>query len=473
MRIALDLPHLKPATATANAKYRRRVPEDLRGVFGKNAVEWSLGTKDPAEIYEAWKVAHAKYEAMAGRRSKVSTEQVRWEIAQKAVIEHGLATPRDKRIGPVDLELEQGKYQDFTDAVRKEAEKLSSQQLGAKFANNPAPSSFDVLLEAQLKGIERPPVTLKDAADSYLKDREARATYRDISKQVGLVLNGIEEAIGLENPSLEALSFDHAYAYRDSLRDKGNAISTIERRMNTVNAVLNHSKKRFRLTAWENPFDGIELPQDDGTAGEVKRASLSLEEIRLTIPHVKKMNSDAADIWLLMMFTGAGPNEIRGLLWSEVKLTESVPHFEIRANGTRRLKTGERPRRIPLVGAALHMIKSRMEALGEPTDAVFPRYASRPNSNTLSAVLIKMMKASGVWEKGRKVPYSLRHTLKNYLRRVAPANFQLLLFGHGHGEGSAASGYGDDDLLDLQAGYLDEAIRLWGVYKFPTVQHGQ
>ncbi|MEP1327109.1 hypothetical protein [Pseudophaeobacter sp.] len=267
----------------------------------------------------------------------------------------------------------------------------------------------------------------------------------------------------MENPSLEALSFDHAYAYRDSLRDKGNAISTIERRMNTVNAVLNHSKKRFRLTAWENPFDGIELPQDDGTAGEVKRASLSLEEIRLTIPHVKKMNSDAADIWLLMMFTGAGPNEIRGLLWSEVKLTESVPHFEIRANGTRRLKTGERPRRIPLVGAALHMMKSRMEALGEPTDAVFPRYASRPNSNTLSAVLIKMMKAAGIWEKGRKVPYSLRHTLKNYLRRVAPANFQLLLFGHGHGEGGSASGYGDDDLLDLQREYLEQALRLWRV----------
>ena len=67
------------------------------------------------------------------------------------------------------------------------------------------------------------------------------------------------------------------------------------------------------------------------------------------------------------------------------------------------------------------------------------------------------------------VPYSLRHTLKNYLRRVAPANFQLLLFGHGHGEGGAASGYGDDDLLDLQAGYLEEAVSLWGVYDFPRI----
>lgn len=52
--------------------------------------------------------------------------------------------------------------------------------------------------------------------------------------------------------------------------------------MNTVNAVLNHSKKRFRLTSWENPFDGIELPQDDGTAGEVKwLAGIAL----MIVPH--------------------------------------------------------------------------------------------------------------------------------------------------------------------------------------------
>jgi len=465
----LDLPHLKPATATANAKYRRRVPEDLKVVFGKSAVEWSLGSKDPTEIYEAWKIAHAKFEAMAGRRSKVTTEQIKWEMAQKAAIEHGLATPRDTRIGPVDMEREQGRFQAFTEAALTEAEKMTSQQRVAKFSNNPAPTGFDVLLEAQQKGIKRPPVTLRDAAESYLKDREARATYQDIAKQVSLVLAGIEEATGLDNPVLEALSFEHAYAYRDSLKDKGNTISTIERRMNSVNAVLNHSRKRYRLTAWDNPFDGLELPQDDGTAGEVKRASLSLDEIRRTIPHWTKMNSDAASIWLLMMFTGAGPNEIRGLRWGEVHLGHDVPHFEIRANGTRRLKTGERPRRVPLVGAALHMMKERGKAMSEPDAAVFPRYSVMQNSNSLSAALIKMMKTAGVWEKGRKVPYSLRHSLKNYLRRVAPTNFQLLLFGHGHGEGGAASGYGDDDLLDLQAGYLEKAITLWGVNEHPSI----
>ncbi len=470
MRITLDLPHLKPATDTTNAKYRRRVPDHLVAVFGKRNVEWSLKTKDPAKIIEAWEIAHARFEAMAARRTNVSLEQIKWEIVQKAAIEHGLATPRHTQIGPVDFEQEQGRYQAFTNAVLLEAEKLSSQQMKAKLSNSPAPSGFNLLLEAQIKGVKRPPVTLRDASDGYLRDREARATYRDIQKQVGLIVTGIEEAIEQENPVLEALTYEHAYAYRDSLRDKGNAISTIKRRMNTVNAVLHHSRKRFNLKGWDNPFEGIELPQDDGTAGEVKRSSLSLDDIRKTIPHLANMNSDASDIWVLMMFTGAGPNELRGLHWGEVFLDHPVPHVEIRANGSRRLKTGERPRRVPLVGAARRMMQRRAESKGisDPANPVFPRYASKQNSNTLSAVLIKMMKAAEVWEKGRKVPYSLRHTLKNYLRRTAPPNFQLLIFGHGHGEGGSASGYGDDDLLDMQAEYLEEAVRLWGVHEFPV-----
>jgi uncharacterized heparinase superfamily protein len=104
MRVTLNLPHLKPATSTANAKYRRRVPDDLRAVFGKQNVEWSLKTKDPAKIIEAWNVAHARFEAMAARRSSISTTQIKWEMVQKAAIEHGLATLKDTQIGPVDFE---------------------------------------------------------------------------------------------------------------------------------------------------------------------------------------------------------------------------------------------------------------------------------------------------------------------------------------------------------------------------------
>ncbi|MEP3347730.1 MAG: hypothetical protein ABJN34_05100 [Litoreibacter sp.] len=94
------------------------MPDDLRAVFGSKVVEWSLKTKDPAKIIEAWNIAHARFEAMAARRSKVSNDQAKWEMAQKIVIEHGLATPRDTKIGPVDFEQEQGRYQAFTDAAK-------------------------------------------------------------------------------------------------------------------------------------------------------------------------------------------------------------------------------------------------------------------------------------------------------------------------------------------------------------------
>jgi hypothetical protein len=58
----MDLPHLKLAK-TGNAKYRRRITSpEMRVMLGRTAVEWSLKTRDPVKIVEAWKVAHAKFE---------------------------------------------------------------------------------------------------------------------------------------------------------------------------------------------------------------------------------------------------------------------------------------------------------------------------------------------------------------------------------------------------------------------------
>ena len=228
MRIAVDLPHLKPATATSNAKYRRRVPQNLRGIFRTQAVEWWLKTKDPMEVIEAWKVAHARFEAMAERGATVSSEQIKWEMAQKAAIEHGLASPRDTQVDPVDPEGEQRRFTEFTQAILAEADRESTQQMNAALSNGPAATPFDVLLEAKFKGIARPPVSLQDVAKEYLKDREARATYDDISKQVGLVIRGVEEAVDQKNPTLEGLTLDDAYLYRVALRDKGNFVGTIE-----------------------------------------------------------------------------------------------------------------------------------------------------------------------------------------------------------------------------------------------------
>ncbi|WP_371156985.1 hypothetical protein [Jannaschia sp. 2305UL9-9] len=170
-----------------------------------------------------------------------------------------------------------------------------------------------------------------------------------------------------------------------------------------------------------------------------------------------------------MMFTGLSPDEARGLQWAEVHLDDPTPHFEVRPNGRRRLKKGQRRRRVPLVGSALAMMRERRQKAAQGTSDVFPRYCHQRNANTLSASLVKPMKAAGVWQKTVKVPYSLRHSVKDWLRRAAPTNMQLLIMGHGHGEGRAAGGYGGDDLLDMQAQHLEAALRRGGVIDYPTL----
>jgi integrase len=469
MRLVLELKHLKWPKGGGNAKYRRRVPNELQVIFGVAAVEWSLGTKDPMQVFKPYSEAHERFEAKAKRYEGVSKNQMDWDITHRAAVEHGLARPDATRIGPINPETAGGMFNAFTDAIRAEAKKLTHNQMNVPYANSPPDTPFELLTKGQLFGIERPPVRLHAVAKSYLKNREQRSSYRNLEKNAWLTIKGLEDSMGRTDPSLSDIQREQAYAYSESLLERGNKISTIERRITTIKAILNHGDKRFPIADWRNPFNGLELPQDDGTAGSAKRLSLTLDDIRQAAPIMQELNSDARDVWHLMMFTGAGPNEIRGLLWDEVVLDHETPHFKIKGNAKRRLKTGERVRSVPLVGSALVAVRTRRREVPEGATTVFPRYSDKPDSNTLSAVLIKAMKRAGVWEKELKVPYSLRHSIKDWLRRVAPTNINLLLMGHGHGEGRVAGGYGGDDLLDEQAKYLTKALQHGGVLSYPVL----
>lgn len=465
----MDLPHLKMA-ATGNAKYRRRVTSPaMRDMIGKAAVEWSLKTRDPAKIVERWKEADARFEALLAKAEGTTSEQARWDLLRDAAVAHGLAAPDATKIGPVDHQLESGRFDAFTAAALAEADKLTPQQARAKFGEGKAVTAFELLAKAQLFGVERPPLPLSEVAKAYLRDRESRSGYHDIEKQVGMVVAALGEVVGKADPAITSINRTTAYAFRDKLAAKGNSLGTIRRRITTIRAVLNHAERRFDLPNWRNPFNRIELPEDDGVAGEEKRLPLTLDEIRKVRPVMSRSNDDLQGIYHLMMFTGLSPDEARGLQWDEVHLDDPTPHFEVRPNGRRRLKKGQRRRRVPLVGSALTMMRERRQNAAQGTSDVFPRYCHQRNANALSASLVKPMKAAGVWQKTVKVPYSLRHSVKDWLRRAAPTNMQLLIMGHGHGEGRVAGGYGDDDLLDMQARHLEAALRRGGVIDYPAL----
>jgi hypothetical protein len=272
----MDLPHLK-FVKTGNAKYRRRVTSpQMQAMLGTKAVEWTLKTRDPLKIVEAWKIAHSKFEALLAKAENTTIDQVSWDILHSAAVAHGIARPDASRIGPVDSNLEGGRFDAFTVAALAEADKLTPAQMSVPFAKKPPPSAFDLLAKAQLFGMERPPMLLSTVVAAYLKDRENKASYNDIAKLTALVVKGLEAAMGQIDPPLTSINRESAYAYRDSLTAKGNSAGTVRRRITTIKAVLNHADKRFDIPDWRNPFNKMELPQDDGEAGEDKRDPLTL-----------------------------------------------------------------------------------------------------------------------------------------------------------------------------------------------------
>ena len=129
----------------------------MQAALGVKAVEWSLGTKDPAQIYAAYSKAHAKFEAMEAKAEGATVDQVEWDMAHDAAVRHGLAEPGDQRIGPVDPMGEGNRFDAFTAAALAEAETIPPTRLHVPLASNPPKTTFQLLAEAQLRGLERPP----------------------------------------------------------------------------------------------------------------------------------------------------------------------------------------------------------------------------------------------------------------------------------------------------------------------------
>lgn len=283
-------------------RYRRRVTSGpMKALLGKSAVEWSLKTRDPAKIVEAWKEADTRFEALLAKAERATSGQLEWDTLRAAAVAHGLAAPNASQIGPVDSQLESGRFDAFTAAALSEADKLTPQRMSAACANSPPATAFDMLAKAQLFEVERPPLLLSAVVEAYLRDRERRSSYRDLTKQANLVVVGLEEAIGRADPPVQSIDGQAAYACRDGLTAKGNASGTVQRRITTI---LNHAENRFDLPDWRNPFNKMELAQDDDAAGEVKRDPLTLDDIRKVRDRHSGVNEDVKGSWHLMMFTG-------------------------------------------------------------------------------------------------------------------------------------------------------------------------
>ena len=211
----------------------------------------------------------------------------------------------------------------------------------------------------------------------------------------------------------------------------------------------------------------LRIKNTDGKTAKERRDALTLVDIRACVYAISTKNESISDLWVLMMFTGARPKELTGLLWSEVDLEHSTPQIWITSNRLRPLKTKGSDRKVPMVGAALDIMRRRLANGGDKAE-VFPRYSGRNGANIVSAIQVEAMKQAGVWTtEGLKVPYSLRHSVKDWMNRVAATSWGDWL--QGHASGGSSSAYGSDEFQDLIAGHLTKALKTAGVWDYPQL----
>lgn len=144
----------------------------------------------------------------------------------------------------------------------------------------------------------------------------------------------------------------------------------------------------------------------------------------LNAHNLKGLNEQAK--WVLHAFaeTGAGLNELTGLLPEDIILDAEIPHIHIRPRKGRSLKTKFRTRKIPLVGYALDAFNACPNG--------FTQYHDRPDS--LSGLISKYLSEHDLLPSDQHTVYSLRHSFQDRLLAVnTPDRIQADLMGHKFG----------------------------------------
>jgi integrase len=153
------------------------------------------------------------------------------------------------------------------------------------------------------------------------------------------------------------------------------------------------------------------------------------------------LNEEARHVIYLLADTGLRPSEAVNLQAHAIHLDAPIPYVEVLPDG-RVMKTEDSRRQIPLVGAALAVMKLRPHG--------FPIY--RDKSSSLSALVNKYLRTHGLRPSKLQSLYSLRHSFKDRLIATeAPDSLIDSLMGHRTGKPK----YGKGPPLELKLKFME------------------
>jgi integrase len=287
-----------------------------------------------------------------------------------------------------------------------------------------------------------PKATLEEAKNFYIAEKVSGDEFARKKRKNRLEahMRTVKAALG-EVPALTDWTTDDAYKVRDYLLAKPTLKpSSVRRELNDLKGIFSFYKAK-KLKSMENPFAGIELPENTVSEKEA-REPLPPDVLTKTRELILlKANPDLKLMWRLLEGTGCRVAEIAGLRLQDVILAGDNPYLKIIVHETRRIKTKSSRRDVPLVGDALTAATEAVKVAGKGP-AVFARYSGPGGPNSASQALMKWVRK--ISSDPLHVVHSLRHNLADRcdLAGVNPIDKNAIL-GHMNA-GTSEKHYGSE-----------------------------
>ena len=264
------------------------------------------------------------------------------------------------------------------------------------------------IIPAQKVKHEHQQVNMLEALKSYLKLKEKNNDRRFIRYSERAVDYLITATA---NKPLEDYTRVDANKFRDFLIKKGLAQASVKRNFEVVRAIFNliSAEQGYELT---NPFSKVIIIN----AKEDKiRPPIPLHQIRELQTLCKSTDDEMRWLIALVSDTGMRLAEACGLLVSDFRLNDEVPHMIIQPHSWRRLKTNGSSRLVPLVGYSLWAAQRVINV--QQTGFAFPRYCCETSvkAGSASNALNKWMRPKV--EEGCVV-HSFRHSFRDRMRSI-------------------------------------------------------
>ena len=293
------------------------------------------------------------------------------------------------------------------------------------------PSSAPLLSEARERYL-----AIKGAERSQLFFSHTRRAIKYVSDQLGD--RPIDQYSGID-----------AANFRDNLKARGLATSSIQRVITSVKVEINFNINDFGIEC-KNAFANVYIE----TRREPKSRTIPLASVRKIQSESRLESDDLRLIVALISDSGMRLSEAVGLRLDDLVLDHDYPHVDLKINEARRLKTSSSTRKIPLVGASLQAARA-IYTKSENTFC-FLNYDGEGfcKTNSASAAANKWIKKIAGSD---SVVHGLRHRFRDSLRNKKVATEVIDQLG-GWCFSSIGQSYGEGYSLKILQKYIERII---------------